>query len=592
MRLLSFRPFWTLLLLAFAAALLCQPDARAQTSGAYQELYLNIGGGVTVADLTNAAKFPNSPDQTAYLTTFEAGINIADNYGQRCRALITAPTTGNYVFWISSDDASTLYLSTDASPNNKVAIASVNSWTSSREWTKEANQQSAPVPLVSGQKYYIEALMKEGQGGDNLAVRWQLPSAVIEEPIPGSRLSPFTGVPTSPPTITAQPTNTSALEGGTANFYIQTSNFDPLTYQWQRNSNNIPGANSAVLTLAPVALTNNGDYYRCILSNSLGTATSANAQLTVSADTTAPTLMSATAIGYTGVRVLFSENLQPSSATNRANYAITNAAGPLAIFGAAFDANNSTVLLTTTNQDPGAAYTITVNGVRDASSNLNPIAANSRITFTNTPFTVGYIRRELYYGIGGNNVSDLTSSPNYPNNPSAIDYPPSAAWPAENIADSYGSRISGYLVPPTNGTYTFAIRSDDASQLFLSTDDQVTNKVLLTAEPGCCNNFDAHVSAPVSLLGGKKYYLEALMKEGAGGDYLYVAWKTPIDSAFWSVIPGAYLGNFLIGSNAAITVTQQPANTTVVSGQSAQLSVTASGTSSITTNLTYQWQRN
>src|SRR6185369_5383595 len=110
------------------------PCGFAQTSGVYQELYLNIGGGNTVADLTNSAKFPNSPDQTGYLTnSCEAGINIAENYGQRCSALITAPTTGTYVLWISSDDAATLFLSTDDNPNTKVVIASVNGWTSSRE---------------------------------------------------------------------------------------------------------------------------------------------------------------------------------------------------------------------------------------------------------------------------------------------------------------------------------------------------------------------------------------------------------------------------------------------------------------------------
>src|SRR3954468_23172872 len=226
----------------FVFLALLAPHLYAQTIGVYQELYLNIGGGTSVADLTNSSKFPDSPDQTAYLTnSFEAGINIAENYGQRCRALINAPLTGNYLFWISSDDASTLFLSTDDNPNNKVVIASVGGWTSSREWTKEANQQSVPKPLVAGQKYYIEALMKEGGGGDNLAGRWQLPNAVIEEPIPGTRLNPFTGVPTSPPTITAQPTNTSVMEGSSASFYVQTSNFDPLNYQWQRNSNNISG---------------------------------------------------------------------------------------------------------------------------------------------------------------------------------------------------------------------------------------------------------------------------------------------------------------------------------------------------------------
>src|SRR5262249_12403312 len=132
------------LLAIFVLVFALVSNGQAQSNAVYQQTYLNISG-TAVADLTNNAKFPNSPDQTAYLTTsFEAPTDVADNYGQRCRALITAPLTGAYTFWIASDDASTLFLSTDDSPNNKAVIASVASWTASREWTKEANQQSVP----------------------------------------------------------------------------------------------------------------------------------------------------------------------------------------------------------------------------------------------------------------------------------------------------------------------------------------------------------------------------------------------------------------------------------------------------------------
>ena len=78
------------------------------------------------------------------------------------RALLLPPQTGTYFFWISSDDNGALYLSTDENPATRVQIATVNSWTSSREWTKEANQKSAGINLVGGQRYYIEALQKEG----------------------------------------------------------------------------------------------------------------------------------------------------------------------------------------------------------------------------------------------------------------------------------------------------------------------------------------------------------------------------------------------------------------------------------------------
>ena len=36
----------------------------------------------------------------------------------------------------------------------------------------------AAIPLVAGQQYYLEALMKEQTGGDNLAVAWQKPVSI------------------------------------------------------------------------------------------------------------------------------------------------------------------------------------------------------------------------------------------------------------------------------------------------------------------------------------------------------------------------------------------------------------------------------
>src|SRR5882672_4969030 len=180
----------------------CAIQVTGQTNGVLRELYSNLTGG-SLPDLTNAAKFPNSPDAVFLESTFEAPANFADNYGQRMRALLVPPTTGSYVLWISGDDISALYRSTDESPANRVQIASVNSWSNSREWNKEANQHSAAIALTNGFRYYIEALQKEGGGGDNLAVAWQRPGdpapANGDPPIPGTYLVP---VGLGPPVIT------------------------------------------------------------------------------------------------------------------------------------------------------------------------------------------------------------------------------------------------------------------------------------------------------------------------------------------------------------------------------------------------------
>ena len=155
------------------------------------------------------------PNTTDTLPSFEAPTNWADNYGTRLRGYITAPVTGSYTFWIASDDKSELWLSTNDNPVNKVKIASVPDWTEPHEWDKFPSQKSAAISLTAGQLYYVEALQKEGDGGDNLSVGWAKPGQATSAPsevIPGSVLSPFSGSPAGPTLTTLSPS--SATAGG------------------------------------------------------------------------------------------------------------------------------------------------------------------------------------------------------------------------------------------------------------------------------------------------------------------------------------------------------------------------------------------
>jgi len=145
------------------------PQGTGGSGTILREYWLNVTGA-TVASLTGNANYPNSPTGSSQLTSFEGPTNTADNYGARVRGYVHPPITGAYTFWIASDDASDLLLSTNDSPANATRIAFVSEWTDSRQWTKFTSQRSASINLVGGQKYYIEAIQKEATGGDNLAV--------------------------------------------------------------------------------------------------------------------------------------------------------------------------------------------------------------------------------------------------------------------------------------------------------------------------------------------------------------------------------------------------------------------------------------
>jgi hypothetical protein len=165
----------------------CTPAGSITAEG-----YANIEGSA-VWNLTGHPSFPNSPAIVTTLPSLEYGVEIADRYGVRLRGYICAPETGNYTFYIASDDQSELYLSTNDNPANKVRIAYLNSEVGFRAYNTYFTQKSAPIYLVKGVRYYIETLHKEFVGPDHLSVAWTLPSGVTEAPIQGNRLSPLSG---------------------------------------------------------------------------------------------------------------------------------------------------------------------------------------------------------------------------------------------------------------------------------------------------------------------------------------------------------------------------------------------------------------
>jgi len=150
---------------------------REGTGTILREVWQDIIG-VSIPDLTSDLSYPDNPSFSDELLSFEAPIDWGSNYGTRIHGYLHPETSGNYTFWIASDDAGELWLSIDDNPANAVLIANVPGWCESRDWynttgTANPNQQSTSILLTGGNKYYIMALYKEGTGGDNLAVAWQ-----------------------------------------------------------------------------------------------------------------------------------------------------------------------------------------------------------------------------------------------------------------------------------------------------------------------------------------------------------------------------------------------------------------------------------
>jgi hypothetical protein len=156
----------------------------------------------------------------------------------------------------------------------------------------------------------------------------------------------------------------------------------------------------------------------------------------------------------------------------------------------------------------------------------------------------GLILCEWWYNIEGDRVEHLTKHPSFAGKPGASAFLPIFEG-ARDAADNYGTRMRGYVHPPVTGAYTFWISSDDEGELHLSADDSPVRKRLIASNPPASAFRDwtkvpTQKSAPIVLTAGRRYYIEALQKEGGGQDHLSVGWTLP-DGTDERPIPGTRL---------------------------------------------------
>jgi glucose/arabinose dehydrogenase len=83
------------------------------------------------------------------------------------------------------------------------------------------------------------------------------------------------------PSISAHPQPVTVPVGGNATFSVSATGSAPLSYRWQRNGADIPGATGSSYTLSGAQAADSGAQFRVIVSNESGSATSNAATLTV-----------------------------------------------------------------------------------------------------------------------------------------------------------------------------------------------------------------------------------------------------------------------------------------------------------------------
>jgi len=144
-------------------------------------------------DLRSMARYPGNPDES-YLVNEETlvmpgELSVELQRGNRARAYLTPEVSGEYTFWVRGEREVKLFLSPDDQSHRKVEIASALN--KIKDFDGAASQQSAPVTLQAGQRYYLEVLQNSSRSYKRIfEVAWTPPGAE-RELLPGQFLSQF-----------------------------------------------------------------------------------------------------------------------------------------------------------------------------------------------------------------------------------------------------------------------------------------------------------------------------------------------------------------------------------------------------------------
>ena len=376
------------------------------------EQWQNIGGATGangIADLKTNIPGSGNVGGPPTTTSYVGGPNVPQsnpnisNFGDRVWGWVKPDVTGDYDFFIRSDDSSELYLNsvaavsgTNTLPDVQVdlSIAQEYSCCHAFQDPPATTATASPIHLEAGKLYGFVALMKEGGGGDFVQVAWRLttdptPAASLQ-PIPPANVWTMATTAGQRASITQQPVSTSVLQGRRTTFTIgvtTTPSAGSYSLQWLRNGTAIPGATASSYTIPPAVYPgDSGTVFSVRVLTLLGVLTSANATLTVIQDTFPPVASIGSITrndGVIEVGVAFDEPINPSTLV-AGNFSVIGAGSTTFNLATNSYGDYQGVVLDTTGLTVGGTYTARVKNVADVYGNVMPQ--------TDTTFTVGQVK--------------------------------------------------------------------------------------------------------------------------------------------------------------------------------------------------------
>jgi len=388
------------------------------------------------------------------------------------------------------------------------------------------------------------------------------------------------------PTITTQPVSQTVTAGQTATFTVTASGAVPLSYQWQKNGVDIGGATSASYTTPATVIADNGAQLTVVVSNTVGSATSNAATLTVNAAPVVPFITTQPAdqtviAGQTATFTVVAAGTAPLKYQWQENGVNVGANSPTFTTSATTIADDqASIIVTVSNvagKDISSAATLTVNPATVAPTITTQPADQTVIagqTATLSIVAAGTAPLKYQWQKNGANIAGATGT--------------SYTTPATTVADS-GTTFD-VVVSNTAGTITSGIATLTVNPVPVAP-TITTEPVNQTVTVGQTATFSVVAVGSVPL--NYQWERNGIDIPGATSAS-YTTNKTTIadNSNDYVVRVNNSVGNTI--SNVAILtvnvpplILTQPSNMTVTAGQTATFVVLSAGTAP----LTYQWQR-
>jgi len=274
--------------------------------------------------------------------------------------------------------------------------------------------------------------------------------AIVSVGCAGS-VAPTTSTKPVAPSITTQPANQTVTAGQPATFSLVASGTAPLTYTWRRNGVNISGMNSPSYTTPATTSADNSAKFDVVVSNSAGSATSAQATLTVNAAPAAPAITAqpankTVAAGQTATFSVTATGTAPLTYQWQKN---------AADISGATSASYTTPMTTTV--DSGTLFRVMV------SNSAGSVTSSTATLTVNPSTTTSSVDVNTYHYDNGRSGQNLNESTLTPANVNITEFGKLGSFTVDGKVDAQPLYLSNVVIPTTGNKNVLYVVTEHGS---------------------------------------------------------------------------------------------------------------------------------